>query len=189
MSEYTNVELPFLEKLEALGWQVYDLGQGIPKNPTTSFRSKFEEVVLELENPEVWNNPEHAQALGKERSMLESVINTIDKLESGLQDAAEFLEMAELDEDQETFQIVCSDLEKLKTTLEDLEFRKMFSGPMDANNAFIDINSLLLLYSLTFTIQKLTGLILTGLNLTCLNLTWLKLVQFCYLHPLTCTTI
>ena len=77
-------------------------------------KEKFEEVVLELENPDVWNHPEHAQALGKERAMLESVISTIDRLESGLQDVDEFLEMAELDEDKETFLIVCSDLAKLK---------------------------------------------------------------------------
>jgi peptide chain release factor 2 len=79
--------------------------------------------------------------LGKERAMLDGVITTINKLESGLKDVSEFLEMAELDNDEETYKIVCSDLEALQKRLEDLEFRKMFSGPMDANNAFIDIQS------------------------------------------------
>ena len=46
MSEYHFVEKPFLTQLEALGWEVVDLGEGIPKDPSTSFRSDFREVVL-----------------------------------------------------------------------------------------------------------------------------------------------
>jgi peptide chain release factor 2 len=62
-------------------------------------------------------------------------------LESGIADTHEFLEMAELDEDQETFQIVIKDLDKLQKILEKLEFKKMFSNPMDPNNCFVDIQS------------------------------------------------
>ncbi|MDD5581386.1 MAG: HsdR family type I site-specific deoxyribonuclease [Methylobacter sp.] len=48
MSEYSNVEKPFLEKLDALGWQVIDHGaKGIPQNPVTSLRTSFKEVTLE----------------------------------------------------------------------------------------------------------------------------------------------
>ena len=46
MSEYHFVEKPFLTQLEQLGWKSIDLGQGIPKDPTASFRSSFREVVL-----------------------------------------------------------------------------------------------------------------------------------------------
>lgn len=38
MSEYRFVERPFLTQLEALGWDVVDLGEGIPKSPGTSYR-------------------------------------------------------------------------------------------------------------------------------------------------------
>ena len=62
-------------------------------------------------------------------------------MESGIADTHEFLEMAELDEDQETFQIVIKDLDKLQKILEKLEFKKMFSNPMDPNNCFVDIQS------------------------------------------------
>jgi len=48
MSEYTNVEKPFLEKLESLGWEVIDHGaHGIPQSPEKSLRSNFNDVVLE----------------------------------------------------------------------------------------------------------------------------------------------
>jgi len=104
-------------------------------------KEKLEEVNLELENPEIWNNPEQAQQLGKERSSLEEIVSTIDKLESGISDTKEFLEMAELDDDVDTFQIVLQDIQKLQLTLEKLEFKKMFSNPMDPNNCFLDIQS------------------------------------------------
>ena len=46
MSEYNFVEKPSLTQLEALGWDVIDLGEGIPKDFTTSHRSDFRGVVL-----------------------------------------------------------------------------------------------------------------------------------------------
>ncbi len=49
--------------------------------------------------------------------------------------------MAELDDDEETFQIVVQDLKNIQKSLEYLEFKKMFSNPMDPNNCFIDIQS------------------------------------------------
>ena len=45
---------------------------------------RLEEVNAELEQPDIWNEPEKAQALGKERSTLEVVVNTIKKLDQGL---------------------------------------------------------------------------------------------------------
>lgn len=48
MSEYTNVEKPFLEKLNSLGWEVIDHGaHGIPQAPEKSLRNSFNDVVLE----------------------------------------------------------------------------------------------------------------------------------------------
>ena len=50
MSEYTNVEHPFLEKLREIGWQVIDKGSGgIPQDPAESMRTSFSEVVLKDE--------------------------------------------------------------------------------------------------------------------------------------------
>lgn len=48
MSEYLNVEKPFLEKLHQIGWEVIDHGaSGISQDPTKSLRNNFKEVVLE----------------------------------------------------------------------------------------------------------------------------------------------
>ncbi len=98
-------------------------------------------MLGELEDPEVWNDPERAQALGKERSLLEGVVNNIDELSSGLDDAADLLEMAVEEGDEETVAAVASDVEGYEKRVAELEFRRMFAGDMDANNAFLDIQA------------------------------------------------
>ena len=99
------------------------------------------EVLRELEDPTIWNNPEQAQALGKERAMLEAVVVTIKDLEQGLGDAEELLLMAVEENDAETVDTVAADLENYEKQVAGLEFQRMFSGEMDPNNAFLDIQS------------------------------------------------
>ena len=99
------------------------------------------EVLRELENPKIWDNPEEAQTLGKERGQLEVIVNTINELERGLSDAEELLLMAVEEDDEDTVVTVADDLADFEKRVADLEFRRMFSGQMDANNAFLDIQS------------------------------------------------
>jgi len=99
------------------------------------------EVLRELENPKIWDNPEQAQALGKERGQLEVVVNTINELDRGLTDAEELLLMAVEEDDEDTVETVIVDLVHFEKQVAALEFRRMFSGQMDANNAFLDIQS------------------------------------------------
>ena len=102
---------------------------------------RLTEVLRELEDPEVWNDQVRAQALGKERGLLENIVNTIDELEQGLSDAEELLEMAIEEKDEETVDTVVEDLQQFEAKVADLEFKRMFSGEMDASNAFLDIQS------------------------------------------------
>ena len=99
------------------------------------------EVELELGESSVWDKPEYAQGLGKERSSLEAVVATIEKMESGIVDVAELLGLAQEESDEELFDAANKDLESLKTSLETLEFRRMFSGEMDEASAYLDIQA------------------------------------------------
>lgn len=89
----------------------------------------------------MWNNPEEAQALGKEKASLEQVVSSIQRLEVGCEENAELLTIAVDEADTETEQMVRDEVHSLLTELESLEFRRMFSGEADANNAFLDIQS------------------------------------------------
>ena len=95
----------------------------------------------ELEDPTIWNNPEYAQNLGRERSLLVQVVETLDNLESGVADSKELLEMAVEENDEEAVEEVRAEVARLAEVLGKLEFRRMFSGEMDANNAYLDIQA------------------------------------------------
>ena len=99
------------------------------------------EVLRELEDPKIWDNPEQAQALGKERGQLEAIVEIIKELDQGLEDAQELLDMAVEEQDEETIDSVIIDLDVFAKKVEVLEFRRMFSGEMDANSAFLDVQS------------------------------------------------
>ncbi len=104
-------------------------------------KERLTEVELELGEPSVWDDPARAQELGRERASLEAVVNTIDELDAGVADAEEFLEMAAEENDDDTLNAVQDDIEKLGRSLATLEFRRMFSGEMDANNCYLDIQA------------------------------------------------
>ena len=104
-------------------------------------KERLEEVSGELESAEVWNDPDRAQALGKERSNLELVVKTIDTLDNGLEDVEGLLELAIEENDEETFNDAEKELKDLENSLAVLEFRRMFSGPQDASNCYLDIQS------------------------------------------------
>lgn len=94
-----------------------------------------------MEDPSIWEDPDFAQKLGQERASLEKVVDTLSRLKDGVADCLEMLELAQEENDQELVDEVTSDLNSLEQDLGVLEFQRMFSGPMDSNNAFIDIQS------------------------------------------------
>ncbi len=94
-----------------------------------------------MAEPDVWNDQARAQELGRERSSLEVVVNTIETLDAGVADARELLEMAADDGDEDLLGDVDSEINSLTAKLEELEFRRMFSGEMDENNAYLDIQA------------------------------------------------
>jgi peptide chain release factor 2 len=102
---------------------------------------RLTEVLRELEDPAVWQNPERAQELGRERGKLEAVVDTLDRLGSGLDEATELLDMAEADADEGMVLSVEQDLAGSDAQLKKLEFKRMFPGEMDSHSAFLDIQA------------------------------------------------
>ncbi|OOF69509.1 peptide chain release factor 2 [Rodentibacter caecimuris] len=89
----------------------------------------------------MWNEPEKAQALGKERVALEQVVNTIRQLEQGLEDVEGLLELALEATDEETFNEAITEAEQLEQSLAKLEFRRMFSGEHDKADCYVDLQA------------------------------------------------
>jgi peptide chain release factor 2 len=104
-------------------------------------KERLEEVELVLGESAIWDEPEKAQELGRERSNLELVVKTIDDLEAGCGDAQDLLDMAVEEDDEGAVDDIIAELEALEAQLATLEFRRMFANEMDPNNAFLDIQS------------------------------------------------
>ncbi len=102
---------------------------------------RLNEVNAALENPKVWDEPKRAQELGREKKTLETVVGTIDHLQSHLSDNAELYDMVKADQDVASLHSIEADAAKLRETVEGLEFRRMFSNPADPANCFLDIQA------------------------------------------------
>ncbi len=99
------------------------------------------EVDQALEDPSVWSDSKRAQALGREKKLLESTLFPLRELDQGLGDTQELFELARDEADEDTLLAIEADLATLQTRVGDIEFRRMFSNPADPNNCFIDIQS------------------------------------------------
>ena len=104
-------------------------------------RQRLEEVVKLCEDPAVWGDAKRAQDLGRERKSLESTVGTLAKLDQDLLDTDELFAMARAENDDASLQSIARDTLEIEKTVEDLEFRRMFSNPMDPNNCFLDIQA------------------------------------------------
>ncbi len=102
---------------------------------------RLTEVIRELEEPDIWNNPERAQELGRERVRLEEVVHTLNRLGRAVLDSRELVEVAAEENDQEMLDSIADDLDGIEKEVASLEFRRMFSGEMDEASAFLDIQS------------------------------------------------
>jgi peptide chain release factor 2 len=104
-------------------------------------RERLEEIERELEDPTVWSDPERAQNLGKERASLRDVVDTIASLDTTLTDTRDLFDLARGEDDEQILGDIGRDLESAEKSIAKLEFRRMFSGALDANNAFVDIQA------------------------------------------------
>ena len=104
-------------------------------------KERLEEVLLRLEDPGIWNDPQEAQKLGQERASLEATVTLLDNLDLRAHDAREFLELALEEGDTESIEGIEVDSLQIEAQLEKLEFLRMFSGELDSASAFVDIQA------------------------------------------------
>ena len=102
---------------------------------------KLEQVNQEMEDPSIWNDPKKAQEMGKEKKALEGVVLVLEKAKADLADARDLFDMAREEGDDDTIEAVSGDLDEVQKIIEAMEFRRMFSNPMDHASCFIDIQA------------------------------------------------
>lgn len=102
---------------------------------------KLEQVNQEMEDPSIWNDQKRAQEMGKEKKALEGVVLVLEKAKADLADAQDLFQMAREEGDEDTLEAVAADAEAVQKIIEGMEFRRMFSNPMDHASCFIDIQA------------------------------------------------
>ena len=104
-------------------------------------QERLNEIVILGEDPAIWQDSKRSQELGRERKILEGIVLTLTELNRSLNDAAELFEMALAESDSDSLHGIAQDVVEIEKKVADLEFRRMFSNAMDANNCFVDIQS------------------------------------------------
>ncbi|MFC2589982.1 MAG: peptide chain release factor 2 [Ottowia sp.] len=133
------------ERINQIGSQIADLTartaelRGYLDYPAKADRLRT--VNAALEDPAVWNDPQKAQELGKEKKRLDDVVLVLDDLARNLADNAELYEMSREEGDEAALLAIADDVQRLQDTVEQLEFRRMFNQPADPSNCFIDIQA------------------------------------------------
>lgn len=103
--------------------------------------SLLSDVNKKLEDPNIWNDQKQAQELNRQKKQLEDIVHKIDQLYISITSSNELFELANLENDEGTILTIETDLKTILQELEQLEFHRMFSNPMDPNNCFIDIQA------------------------------------------------
>jgi peptide chain release factor 2 len=99
------------------------------------------EIAAKLEDPKVWDDPKAAQELGREKKQLEAVVEQVNDVTGRLRDAEELFGLALEENDDDTLQSVEADVHGVDKSVAEMEFRRMFSNPLDPNNCFLDIQA------------------------------------------------
>ncbi len=94
-----------------------------------------------MEDPTIWENPEKAQELGREKKNLENVVLILTDLQQAIKDSQELFELASSDNDDDTLMAIEEDAKKYAEIIEGFEFRRMFNNPADPLNCFLDIQA------------------------------------------------
>ena len=104
-------------------------------------QSSLEDINSKLSDESTWSNLELSQSLNKEKVDLEKFLDLFLSVDEAINDNLDFLDIAIEESDDASINEINEEAKALISSVEDLEFNRMFSNKMDPNSAFIDIQS------------------------------------------------
>jgi peptide chain release factor 2 len=102
---------------------------------------RLEEFNARVEDPNLWDNPEAAQKLMRERQMLVDSIDTYESIKRDLNDNVELIELGEMEEDQDVISEAEQALKTLAERAAQKELEALLDGEADGNDTFLEINA------------------------------------------------
>jgi peptide chain release factor 2 len=126
------------------------IGYGVCAHDSTSsggvfdvegLRAQLEELEVEMARPDLWDDRDAAQNVGRKKNAVEQELALHDRVETGLDDAEVLLELAEEAEDGETAAEVVEKCDEVERVLGEAELQQLLGDEYDASNALLSINS------------------------------------------------
>lgn len=102
---------------------------------------RLEEFNARVEDPSLWDDPEAAQKLMRERQMLVDAIDGFKAIKQELADNIELIELGEMEDDAEVVKEAEVALKELKEKAAQKEIEALLDGEADGNDTFLEINS------------------------------------------------
>ena len=102
---------------------------------------RLEEFNARVEDPDLWNDPENAQKLMRERQSLIDAVEGHDNMQTELNDSIELIELGEMEDDQDVITDAEAAIETLVKTAAAKELEALLNGEADANDTFLEVHS------------------------------------------------
>ena len=102
---------------------------------------RLEEFNARVEDPNLWDNPDAAQKLMRDRQMLVDAMETYTSIKQDLSDNVEMIELGEMEEDEEVVADAEDALKALAVKAAKKELEALLDGEADGNDTFLEINS------------------------------------------------
>jgi peptide chain release factor 2 len=102
---------------------------------------RLQELNARAEGPDLWNKPDEAQAVMRERTQLDEAIGDIDTMIRELSDNLELIELGEADGDEGVVAEAIAALEVVRARAAKAELGTLLSGEADANDCYVEVHA------------------------------------------------
>lgn len=104
-------------------------------------KKKLDQLQQDSLKEDLWSDPANAASILKEKNLTQKLYNSYQAICNGLHDNIELAQIAEADNDEELVKHILAELDIIKKSAEKLEAECLFSGELDTNNCFLEINA------------------------------------------------
>ena len=103
--------------------------------------ARLNQIESDLSKEEVWSDLELSQTLSKEKTSIDKAIASFNEVSNKLSDSIVLLDVSIEENDDSSIEEIFSEAKEITSTVEALEFSRMFTKKMDSSSAYIEIQS------------------------------------------------
>ena len=106
-----------------------------------SKKDRLKQIESDLSEEKVWSDLELSQKLSKEKTSIEKALSSFNEVSDKLSDSIVLLDVSIEESDDSSLEEIFNELKDITSSIEELEFSRMFTNKMDSSSAYIEIQS------------------------------------------------